>query len=115
MEENIRLKVGPPKTPTTPTSPLPVIKEPVDRKGATENNEVMAEMYAQVDYSKASLPDFFFFFFFFFFLSSFFCLFVCFVLLFSYLSLVKFILIFFLEEESLLNGGISSKLTLVLR
>ena len=70
---DIRLKVGPPKTPTTPTSPLPVIKEPVDRKGATENNEeepvdrkgatenneVMAEMYAQVDYSKASLPGFF--------------------------------------------------------
>ena len=51
----------------------------------------MAEMYAQVDYSKASLLGFFQFKFVFF-------LFVCFVLLFSYLSLVKFILIF-LEEE----------------
>ena len=80
VEENIRLKVGPPKTPTTPTSPLPVIKEPVDRKGATENNEVMAEMYAQVDYSKASLPGFFFFFFFFSFKFVFVFVLFCFVL-----------------------------------
>ena len=54
IEENARLRSTQPRSPTTPTSPLPVIFEPPAAEG--EEGEVEPiEVYAQVDMSKVSL------------------------------------------------------------
>lgn len=54
IEENARLRSTQPRSPTTPTSPLPVIFEPPATEGEVEEEEP-AEVYAQVDMSKVSL------------------------------------------------------------
>lgn len=57
VEDNVRLKFSnPPRSPNTPTSPLPVIKES-SRAKKTEGKEVeedVLEMYAMVDKSKVN-------------------------------------------------------------
>lgn len=57
VEENVKLRTGQPRTPTTPTSPLPVIMEPVaeaeeNREEEGEGEEGAMDVYAQVDMSK---------------------------------------------------------------
>ena len=52
IEENVRLRSTQPRSPTTPTSPLPVIMEP---PGPVEEEDPPMEVYAQVDMSKVSI------------------------------------------------------------
>ncbi len=55
IEENVRLRSAPQRSPTTPTSPLPVIFEPsAAQEGEGEGEDEPAEVYAQVDRSKVS-------------------------------------------------------------
>lgn len=61
LEENVRLRSSArPRTPTTPTSPLPAITEPVVNSREDEGSEAglaeePADIYAQVDMSKVGV------------------------------------------------------------
>lgn len=61
VEENVHLRSTSQRSPTTPTSPLPVIMEPASVGGEEKQlpekqlpEEEPAEVYAQVDMSKVS-------------------------------------------------------------